>query len=215
MHHFLAEGCVIVGCVCGVCVGGVFKARSSFNCCHTQSANKACLSDKWCCKHWARPQQLPEDHPCMHEISRKSPYQAYYGHSLLAWMVCALHLNVIIYSSLRLNAAVNGPSDSITPCPRRSTDESCLQLIKLQKTIEMAKAPLKRCHLRMLPRPQKIPNLIKNTEVLILRESSPHFTCFHNSEIMLTFGGPCHEVPCVPLWMVPSGLVYSRLLRPQ
>lgn len=128
------------------------------------------------------------------------------GLPLSVGMVCALHRNVLIYSSLKLSAAVNAPSDSITLCPRSSTDEACVPLIKFQKAIEMAKiwlAERQTC----LPQLLQIPNLIKNTEVLILRECSPYFRCLNNSERMLTFGGPCHEVPCVPWWMMPSGLV--------
>lgn len=64
-------------------------------------------------------------------------------------MVCALHPNVLIYSSLKLNTAVNAPSDSITLCPRSNTDEACVPLIKFQNVIEMAKIRLGECHLGM------------------------------------------------------------------
>lgn len=57
-------------------------------------------------------------------------------------MECALHPNVLIYSSLKLNAAVNAPSDSITLCPRSSTDDACIPLIKFLNAIEMAKIRL-------------------------------------------------------------------------
>lgn len=68
---------------------------------------------------------------------------------LSAGMVCALHPNVLIYSSLKLNAAVNAPSDSITLCHRRSTDEACAPLIKFRNAIEMAKIRLGERHLGM------------------------------------------------------------------
>lgn len=71
------------------------------------------------------------------------------GLSLCAGMVCALHSNVLIYSSLELNAAVNAPSDSITLCPRSSADEACVPLIKFGNAIEMAKIRLRRRHPRM------------------------------------------------------------------
>lgn len=64
-------------------------------------------------------------------------------------MECALHPNVLIYSSLKLNAAVNAPSDSITLCPRSSTDEACVPLIKFQNAMEMANIWLGECHLGM------------------------------------------------------------------
>lgn len=53
--------------------------------------------------------------------------------------LCAVHPNALIYSSLKLNAAVNTPSDSITVWPYSSTDEACAPLIKFQNAIEMAK----------------------------------------------------------------------------
>lgn len=62
--------------------------------------------------------------------------------------VCALHPNVLIYSLLKLNAAVNAPSDSITLCPRSNTDEACVPLIKFQNAIEMAKKHLRECRQR-------------------------------------------------------------------
>lgn len=61
------------------------------------------------------------------------------GLPLSVGMVCALHLNVLIYSSLKLNTAVNSPSDSITLCPHSSMDEACVPLIKFQKAIKMTK----------------------------------------------------------------------------
>lgn len=30
---------------------------------------------------------------------------------------------------------------------------------------------------------------------------------------MLTSGGPCHAVPCVPSWIAPSGLVLRRAAK--
>lgn len=63
-------------------------------------------------------------------------------------MVCALHPNVVIYSSLKLNAAVNVPSDSITLCPP-STGEACVLLIKFQNAIEMVEIQPGECHLGM------------------------------------------------------------------
>lgn len=68
------------------------------------------------------------------------------GLPLCASMVCALHSNVLIYSSLKLNTAVNAPSDSITLCPRSSADEACVPLIKFQNAIEMAKIRLRKRH---------------------------------------------------------------------
>lgn len=76
----------------------------------------------------------------MCEISRKSSYLAYYGPSLsVPGTVCALHSNVLIYSLLKLNAAVNAASDSITLCPRSIADEACAPLIKLRRAMETAK----------------------------------------------------------------------------
>lgn len=71
------------------------------------------------------------------------------GLPLSTGMVCALHSNVLIYSSLKLNAAVNAPSDSITLCPRSSADEACVPLIKFQNAIEMTKIRLRKHHPRM------------------------------------------------------------------
>lgn len=99
----------------------------------SQADSKTCLCDEWHCKHWTRTKQSPEDGPRLNEISRESPYQACYGPFLCVKTECALHPNVIIYSSLSLNAAVNTPSDSITLCPHCSTGESCLPLINDSK----------------------------------------------------------------------------------
>lgn len=76
---------------------------------------------------------------------------------LSAGMVCALHPNVLIYSSLKLNAAVNASSDSITLCPRSSTDEACVPLIKFQNAIEMAKIRLGRTPRRDAGRGDRLP----------------------------------------------------------
>lgn len=102
--------------------------------------NETCPADEWYCKHRAGPKQPPGGRPCLCEISRKSSYLAYYGPSLsVSGTVCALHSNVLIYSLLKLNAAVNAASDSITLCPRSIADEACAPLIKLRHAMEMAK----------------------------------------------------------------------------
>lgn len=67
--------------------------------------------------------------------------------------VCASHHNVLIYSSLKLNAAVNAPCDSIKPGPLSSTGAACAPLIKLQNAIERAKIRLWELHLGMPNRP--------------------------------------------------------------
>lgn len=62
---------------------------------------------------------------------------------LSAGTVCALHPNVLIYSSLKLNAAVNAPSDSITLCPGGGgADGACVPLIKSPDAMEMVKIRL-------------------------------------------------------------------------
>lgn len=63
-------------------------------------------------------------------------------------MVCALHPNVLIYSLLKLNTAVNAPSDSITLCPRSSTGEDCVPLIKFHNALE-AEICLGECRQRL------------------------------------------------------------------
>lgn len=95
-------------------------------------------------------------------------------------MVCALHPNVLIYSSLKLNTAVNAPSDSITLCPRSSTDEACVPLIKFRNAIEMAEIRLREHHLGTPAEATATacadtPGSINNGEVLILRERLPQF----------------------------------------
>lgn len=134
---------------------------------------------------------------------------------LSAGTVCALHSNVLIYSLLKLNAAVNAASDSITLCPRSNADEACVPLIKFRHATETAKMRHGERRRRQPPWRAQIPDLIRKTEELILRrENSPYFRCLRFSERMLTFGSLCHEVPCVPWWTMPSGLVYSTPLRP-
>lgn len=108
----------------------------------------------------------------MHEISRKKPLSGIYGLSLSVGTVCALHSNVIIYSSLRLNTAVNMSFDRITLCPRSSTEEACMSKIKFKNAIEMAKIfddASKRQRQQRLQLPQTL-DFIKTCAVLILKE---------------------------------------------
>lgn len=134
----------------------------------------------------------------MCEISRKSSYLAYYGPSLsVPGTVCALHSNVLIYSLLKLNAAVNAASDSITLCPRSIADEACAPLIKLRRAMETAQK--KNCVTEKADGGSHhgvhiYPISLVATEELILRENSPIFQMpllFHLfiyfSESILTF----------------------------
>lgn len=90
-------------------------------------------------------------HVCVRS-AEKALIRPVMGLPLRKRMVCALHPNVLIYSSLKLNTAVNAPSDSITLCPHSSTDEVCVPLIKFENAIEMAKIRLREHHLWMLAR---------------------------------------------------------------
>lgn len=122
---------------------------------------------------------------------QKKPLSGFYGFSLSAGTVCALHSNVIIYSSLRLNTAVNMSFDRITLCPHSSTEEACMSKIKLQNAIEMAKIfdDASKCQQQQrLQLPQTL-DLIRSCVMLILKESPPHFPCLHDSVKMLTFEG--------------------------
>lgn len=108
--------------------------------CDTRSANKTCPSDGW---HRSRAKNSPLEtiHVCVRS-AEKALIRPITGLPLSERMGCALHPNVLIYSSLKLNTAVNAPSDSITLCPRSSTGEACVPLIKFQNAIEMAKIRL-------------------------------------------------------------------------
>lgn len=127
---------------------------------------------------------------------QKKPLSGFYGLSLSVGTVCALHSNVTIYSSLRLNTAVNMSFDRITLCPQSSTGETCVPKIKLQNAIEMAKicdSDTSKCQQQQRPQLPHSLDLIKSHVVLILKESPPYYPCLHNSVKMLTFEGSCHE----------------------
>lgn len=119
--------------------------------------------------------QPPRDHLCLCDISRKcslsGPLRAL---PLSEGMACALHPNVLIYSSLKLNTAVNSPCDSIIQCvcvcSHCNTDEACVPLIKFQNAIKTTKTCLytSGCWQRGFSQTSQIPAVSNHSPLMLL-----------------------------------------------
>ena len=116
IHHRVAErGGIVSACVCTdtcmcVCV------------CRWHAGSKQNLSRWWMASQPGHNSALETVHVCVRS-AEKALIRPITGLPLSERGACALHPNVLIYSSLKLNAAVNAPSDSITLSPGGGTEE--------------------------------------------------------------------------------------------